>query len=317
MYGEENYWSYLKLFQSADYSKKFLNVCYSKQQIKEPDSSSFNNCYSFMYYLEQGELYLKESLHTPLSIKPILIFYGYVHLIKACVLTVDPKYPETTSVLAHGVTTRKRKKQQYSFLKDEVKIQRNGLFSHFTNKMFHVKHMESEKFKMEELLSQIPELAEAFYYLLDKNHLIELGNNNRIILPNNLINHFHMSDDLLKQYLTEKMGEKVIWLRSNEIQLTNHGFEAPPIRFNLKKHSYFFSIYRNNAFLLPEPIIYYLTLYNLSMIARYEIEWWMELLKSTPNEDFPIIDQFVSVVYNKIPYFITSFLKAKIKGENI
>jgi hypothetical protein len=311
LYEEENYWDYLKLFQSADYSKKFLNLCYTKQQMKEPGSLSFSNCYPFMYYLEQGELYLKESLHIPLSIKPILIFYGYVNLIKACVLTVDPNYPETTSVLAHGVTTRKRKKQQYSFLKDEVKIQKNGLFSHFTEKMFHVKHLESEKFKMGELLSHIPELAEAFHFLLDKNHLIELGNKNRFVLPNDLKNHFHMSDDLLKQYLTEKMGEKIKWLSNNEIHLSNHAYEVPPIRFNLKRNSYFFSINRNNALFLSEPIIYYLALYNLSMIARYEIEWWMELLKSTPNEDFPIIDQFVSVVYYKIPYFISSYLRAK------
>ncbi|MEH7537842.1 YaaC family protein, partial [Bacillus toyonensis] len=51
-------------------------------------------------------------------------------LFKACLLTIDPNYPESTTVLAHGVTTRKRKKQGYQFLEDEVKIQKNGLFTH-------------------------------------------------------------------------------------------------------------------------------------------------------------------------------------------
>ena len=73
--------------------------------------------------------FITSKLHLHLLIQPILLFYGFVHLIKACLLQQDPCYPENTSVFAHGVTTRKRKKQQYEFLKDEVKFQKNGLFS--------------------------------------------------------------------------------------------------------------------------------------------------------------------------------------------
>ena len=43
------------------------------------------------------------------------------------------------------------------------------------------------------------------------------------------------------------------------------------------------------AYMLPELISHYLILYNLSMIARYETEWWSELLKTTPNDDYPIL----------------------------
>ena len=60
--------------------------------------------------------------------KPMLLFYGMGQLFKACLLTIDPNYPESTSVLAHGVTTRKRKKQGYQFLEDEVKIQKNWTY---------------------------------------------------------------------------------------------------------------------------------------------------------------------------------------------
>ena len=45
--------------------------------------------------------------------------------------------------------------------------------------------------------------------------------------------------------------------------------------------------------MLPELISHYLVLYNLSMIARYETEWWSELLKTTPNDDYPTIIQFL------------------------
>lgn len=77
-----------------------------------------------MYFLEHGKLYYHQAINAPMSIQPILLFYGLVHLIKACLLTIDPNYPNSTSVLAHGVSTRKLKKQQYLFFQDEVKIQK-------------------------------------------------------------------------------------------------------------------------------------------------------------------------------------------------
>ncbi len=82
----------------------------------------------------------------------MLLFYGISQLFKACLLTIDPNYPESTTVLAHGVTTRKRKKQGYQFLEDEVKVQKNGLFTHVAEQLFHMKHLESEKFNMLDLM---------------------------------------------------------------------------------------------------------------------------------------------------------------------
>lgn len=85
---------------------------------------SFENCYPFIYYLEHGKNYYELYKVAPFSIQPMLLFYGISQLFKACLLTIDPNYPESTTVLAHGVTTRKRKKQGYQFLEDEVKVQK-------------------------------------------------------------------------------------------------------------------------------------------------------------------------------------------------
>ena len=78
-------------------------------------------------------------------------------------LTIDPNYPSTTAV-AHGVSSRKRKKQRYHFLEDEVKIQKNGLFSHVAEQLFHIKPLEAEKFNMLELMGNIPELQNLLRY---------------------------------------------------------------------------------------------------------------------------------------------------------
>ncbi|MEM5590682.1 YaaC family protein [Niallia circulans] len=81
------------------------------------DSKSYQNCYPFMYFLEHGKLYYHQAINAPMSIQPILLFYGLVHLIKACLLTIDPNYPNSTSVLAHGVSTRKLKNNSIYFSK--------------------------------------------------------------------------------------------------------------------------------------------------------------------------------------------------------
>ena len=45
------------------------------------------------------------------------------------------------------------------------------------------------------------------------------------------------------------------------------------------------------------------------MIARYETEWWSELLKTTPNDDYPaIIYFFKRLAQNKTPFLVCNWL---------
>ncbi len=87
---DDQVWQHLNLFQSATTTQLFLKKCYQEVGITEGEKRSYDNCYSFMYYLEQGELYYKQAYLAPLSIKPVLLFYGLVHLLKACVLQSIP-----------------------------------------------------------------------------------------------------------------------------------------------------------------------------------------------------------------------------------
>ena len=56
---------------------------------------------------------------------------------------------------------------------------------------------------------------------------------------------------------------------------------------------------RNPKPILPELLIHYLLLYNLSMISRYETDWWYDLLGSYGSEDYPFIYQFLSISAQK------------------
>ncbi|MEG9299085.1 YaaC family protein [Mangrovibacillus sp. Mu-81] len=311
MESKNQHWDFIHYFQSAEYSQKFLKKCYEKIGFHGADTKSYDNCYPFMYYLEQGELYYKQALNSPISLQPILLFYGYIHFIKAIVLTEDPLYPETTQVLAHGVTSRKRKKQHYHFLQDEVKVQKNGLFSHFSTRVFHVKHIIGEKLKMEDLLVQLPELEEVFTILLNKPTMAWFNSRNELTLDESLLNRFHMSQDLFKQYIKEKIRGDVSWIAEDTITVPSSS-EQLPFRWHMDKDLLALPSIRNEAGSIPEVLLHYAILYNLSMIARYETEWWVELLKNRTNEDYSIIRTFLKVTTQKAPYLLLEILKRKM-----
>lgn len=221
------------LFFSSKFTTQFLQKNYEKLNVQNPKILAFENCYSFISYIEHGNIYFQQAATSPIQTKPLLLFYGLLHLMKACVLKVDPFYPENSAVLSHGVSTRKRKKSGYEFLKDEIKIQKNGFFSHAANQLYQIQISPFEKYSMLQLLDQIKELSSIF-----KNLSIDV----------------------------------------------------------------------NKKVILPELLTHYLLLYNLSMIVRYESEWWSDLLKNYSHYDFVFISQFLDISLKETQSFVLKFL---------
>ncbi|MFT8323339.1 MAG: YaaC family protein [Bacillus sp. (in: firmicutes)] len=310
-------WESYSCFFSAEYTQTFLKKCYKLLKVDDVEKKSYQNCYPFIYFLEQGKLYYQQGLNSPLSIQPLLIFYGFVHLIKACLLTLDPSYPSSTSVLAHGVSTRKRKKQQYRFFQDEVKIQKNGLFTHMAEKMFSIKSLEGEKVKMENLLKQIPELTELFHIMNGQDLFLPIVlNNTTISIPVQILDTYFMNINRFKNYLENKNHTPIKNVDQDKHFITIEFLESlqtfEPLKYNLNDRHYYISIAKEDQSHLPEVLNHYLILYNLSMISRYETEWWSELLKTTPNQDYPFIENFLSVSIQKGPYLIYKFLENRM-----
>jgi len=316
MYSSYKDWDSFSCFFSAEYSQLFLKKCYKLLHTSEIDTKSYQNCYPFIYFLEHGKLYYQQALNSPINIQPVLLFYGFVHLIKACLLTIDPAYPSSTSVLAHGVSTRKRKKQQYLFFKDEIKIQKNGLFACMSENMFQLPSIEGEKFKMGELLQQIPELNDLFrIFTGSPTFLPVILTNTEATIPSKVLDSYFMSKDRFQQYLETKLENPIKELSTNKTNI-NISFSdilqpSHPFCYHVKEDRYYIPIEKPSV-QLPEILVHYLLLYNLSMIARYEIEWWSELLKTMPNQDYPYIESFLSIAAKKGPQLIFQFLAKKM-----
>lgn len=315
MINSYNGWSSYSVFFSAENTQAYLKKCYTRHGIDQPEAKSFENCYPFIYYLEHGKIYYEQAAKSPLLIQPIMLFYGLVHLIKASILTADPNYPETTSVLAHGVSTRKRKKQQYSFFEDEVKFQKTGLFPFMADKLFHMKHMEGDKIEMGELFKYIPELNELFQQTEGSPAFagIELANG-QLTMPASILDQFHMTEERFIDYFNSKGSYDIESPAQGESgKITFSCGQVPPhdirpLMFNIQEGSLSFPLTKGNLVNFPELLLHYLLLYNLSMIARYETEWWSELMKMMPNKDYPFIHSFLEITLLKGPYLVYQYL---------
>ncbi|MBM7841260.1 hypothetical protein JOC54_004561 [Alkalihalobacillus xiaoxiensis] len=308
----------LSLFESASFTQDYLEKRYIEATVESSSSKSYGNSYRLMYHLQHGQLYLSQAKVSPFAIKPMLLFYGLSQLLKACLIVYDPEYPASSSVLAHGLSTRKRKKQGYSFLTDEVKVQREGLYPHLLLKMFHMKHYElDDKYSMIKLLKQLPEMADPIHYLSNKTVFVSGSKSEKAIqFHSSILDEYHMTPERFQLYLNNHLFDRKATVNENRnsliINYSSHArFSAPsPIRMNQEGLPVLHSN-RNDFLLLPELAVYYLILYNLSMICRYETEWWGERLHTMDCDDVPYIKHFLTIAEDRTQVLIINELLNK------
>ncbi|WP_165999027.1 YaaC family protein [Bacillus sp. Cs-700] len=307
-------------YHSASYVQQYLKECYSKIELPDAERKSYDTCYRFMYFIEYGDRYYRHAEMADAELKPILLFYGMIQLLKACLITIDPNYPGDTHVLAHGVTSRKRKKRQYAFLQDEVKGQKNGLFEYFSRKMFHVKQVEGEKYRMEDLLSLIPEIDPLFGKLNGKrtNYYMTPISINTFTVHSNILDSLNMTVERLESYLQQQGLCSVKILAQHRDFITLQVHREPKLELQERPFLYgtggvYLPAERNQYNSITEVMVHYLVLYNLSMICRYETEWWGDLFHTQESSDLPYILQFLEITSKKIPKLLYGFLDQRGK----
>src|SRR5699024_3255758 len=301
--------SFYTFLQSQETAQRFLRHCYRKIQDGQDEQNSYANCTTFMYYLDHGLTFYESGKKLSLLAQPMLFFYGMTHLLKANLLAKRPYYPESTSMLAHGVSTRKRKKKNYAFLDDEVKIQLKGLLPYANDHLFLQKQIPFTKIKMADLLALIPELAPLF----DFNHrqsLTTVGHSHSKVLrfPLTLLDTYHLTQTAFTQRLQSYLPETTA-VTVDEDAIYMHlrkPINPPHIPFfwRIDDSTIHFPTYRDHFLPVSEVVIHYLLLYIFSMLSRYEAGWWGELLAFRSDMDFPLIQKFLKTTAEKIPLLI-------------
>src|SRR5690625_4399776 len=246
-----------------------------------------------MYYIKHGLHFYKTGKKTNIIAQPILFFYGLIHLLKATLLTKRPNYPETTKLLAHGVSSRKRKKKQYSFMNDEVRIQYQGLFPYFSKHLFAIDKFPFEKIKMKNLFALIPEMN-TFFNFREEKKMIPIGmiGEEKLSFPMNILDDYHLTENAFLQRIRPFIPD-VHSIHSDlkyiHIELTTPILNTTsPFFLHIENNKIYFPMSREHFFSISEVMVHYLLLYNLSMISRYETEWWGDLITNTPDIDYPL-----------------------------
>lgn len=238
----EKMWDTYVYFESEPTTKTFLEDIYLKQKFEESKRLAFQNTPKFIYFIKQSREYFNAAKQSHILVKPLLVYYGMMSLIKSVVLTMDPHYPSNTSVLRHGITTRKIKKLDYIFNEDEIKIQKEGLMPHFYQLLTEKEHWPNHKYKVKELLSLIPELQESFCRSFGSPPIgasfvaghrdLETGNtvgqmpdynkNNPSFLPETVVHYLLMYNlGMLCRYETELWGEIIFSFSSGDMFMIN------------------------------------------------------------------------------------------------
>jgi len=335
IYSESPYqkmWDTFVYFESEPTTKQFLENIYKNSGFKDSHKYAYQNTSKLIYFIKQAKEYFHSANNSNILVKPLLIYYGMMSLIKTVILTKDPIYPSNTGVLRHGITTRKLKKQNYQFHEDEVKIQKEGLlpwfYSLITNNS--IDKIEGNKYKIQELLSLIPELHDSYKRLYEDEliHLIldlKQTNLNQISfsLPKTILKYYQHSITLFLNELNNSTDSKesVFHLESDNgefvrftwISSTPISLEQPNVFNNLMivqdyKGRYYLRPYKESRLLLPDIMVDYMLMYNLGMLCRYDTELWGEIIFSFASEDMYIINEFLNTTQRKFPNLILNIL---------
>lgn len=339
IYCEDPYqkmWDMLVFFESEPITKNFLMKRYNENGYKDSFKLAFVNTSKFIYFIKQAKEYFISANKSNILVKPLLIYYGMMSLIKAVILTKDPDYPNKTGVLRHGITTRKLKKSNYHFHEDEIKIQKEGLLPWFYTIMHNSndnsytsnKIIEGNKYKIKDLLAMIPELHNTYTLLYNEYHMLPFtikqftNSSVELIFPINSLKIFTGDIQLIEQLNNNSYDHdnnftlnninndliSIIWNGkiTNPIKYAN--FFANKLLIQDIKGNYYLRKFTDNNDILPDILIDYMLMYNLGMLCRYETELWGEIIFSFTSEDMYIINEFVNLSMRKFPNLIINEL---------
>ncbi|MFB5663531.1 YaaC family protein [Alteribacillus sp. HJP-4] len=298
--GEIKYNSSLSLLflESGELVHENLLVQYKKLKISEAERFAYRNASVIHSEWKLGMIFWNEGQCAPLPTKPLLLFYGLSHFLKAAALYHDPHYPSSSEVLAHGITTRKRKRRDYSFLQDEIKVQKNGFYPYFAASMFHMKHRIGESWAMRDMLVEFSKLLPVFISLPADRQPPKIDLNEKSLLISAALSL--KQKQALSAWLT-KDERTVLGITETKGMCRVHISKPVSSSLFLNDKGNYYLNYSMDRIHLPELCMHYCLLFNLSILCRYEAEWWSDFIHHQENPDFPVIRYYMNTITAEVP----------------
>lgn len=312
----DNAWKTLRYLETEPTARKYLTGCYHRLGLEHPDRLAFQQSTRFLYLWKQARLFYETADSADFSIQPLLLFYGCTHLLKGMLLTRDPAYPQNSRVLQHGVTTRKLKRSSYSLLEDDIRPQKEGFFAHLAH-VFRLYPLQ-DRYLVHDLIASMAAISEAYAAVTDTEPLwlclecspTSWGNQadardqrwTGIVFPTTSAGPVAYSSETFGHYI-RRLAPDTCRLDNMHWKEDTHKvlilpqdallrLEQHPL-FRLQHDCLFFWNGPADSLPLPEWASHFLLLYLLSMLCRYETEWWGELTLSHGFAERFLVEQFL------------------------
>jgi hypothetical protein len=320
-------WDTFVYFENEQTTSEFLRNRFTESGIDHVQRHVYQATPKFIFSIKQAREYYRAAEACDILTKPLLLYYGMMALAKALITAHDPVYPSSTSVLKHGLSTRKLKREDYSFAEDEVRVQKDGIF-HVLHRTLGGPHLENQqRFTMKELLAVIPELIPTYHRLYGQARVGQLeiarkdGQKARWKVPRSFVAGCDKTREELLELLNRYGGEKTRFFDPEEqeepgmFSLCVEGEEsAHPLLvhdFSGRPHLRF---PHGEDLVLPELSVHYMIMFVLGMLCRYETERWGEMILTFSSHDTFLINEFLNVSMRKFPNLI---LDALCRERNI
>lgn len=331
---EQKMWNLFLLLENEATVRTFLESKYRKHGVEHPSRAAFRAAQPLMYHVKQARTYYEAARRSDLFVRPLLSYYGMMTLCKALMLTRVPDYPENTSVLRHGISTRKRKRGDYQFFADEVRVQREGLFPELARYQGR-ESLIGENWTLKELFSLIPELQDGYRQLFPEETLFPVAVPEVTSVPNrgmplvledrildalhltprglvNRLNRFSPGGEVRFTFEEDPVSVPrflLFWHHPfiSHVNQWERGFDHPLFREDMHGN-HWLSPFQRVESCLPEMFVHYALLFALSMLCRYEPPLWGEMIYGMASEEMVLIQEFLQVTQRKFPNLILNEL---------
>jgi hypothetical protein len=333
---EQWIWDQYVCLENEKFSRKWLQEKYVQQNHPHADRAAFKNVQAFTAYISQAKAIFTTYSQNSFWVQPLLLYYGMISLWKALILTFDTDYPQNSSVLRHGLSTRKRKKENYQFFQDEIRVQSNGLFPFIAHRL-QPALQPGQSYTPQELFSMVPELQSSYQSLFSTPSLLPVtlktAQTNRVDnqgtafdLSDQVLDIWHLTAPAFVHKLNRSCHQSFFSLdashsRQGTLSLIWKHEQISHVNKWGKgfAHPWFYEDHKGNYYLwlgshrpqqpLQEIFALHMLLFSLSMLCRYETPLWGEMTDTSLTEAAILIQQLLPLVKRKFPHLILQAIR--------
>ncbi|MFC4768483.1 YaaC family protein [Effusibacillus consociatus] len=317
-------WDTFVYFENEQTANRYLRAQYESLGIDEPQRAAYLATPKLIYGIKQARQYYRAAETCDIMTKPLLLYYGMMSLARAYIASRDPEYPTTTSVLKHGLSTRKLKKDSYYFIQDEIRVQKDGLFVVLHQMLGGSPFSDRQRVVIKDLLAVIPELTPGYGRLYGFPAVCEIehrvdGNKTCWDLPRWILQAGNHTRDEFLNLLNRthqdpaQPNRPVFYLGDIDPPGRLHLHHVRPVSCHplliedLTGRTYLRYPLAGD-FLIPEISLHFMVMFVLGMLCRYETERWGEMILTFLSQDVYLINEFLNLSMRKFPNLILNQL---------